>query len=80
MPRLFKILILVFFAYAIFTATPEQQTRIFEGVLATRDAAFAACQRKGALCTEAISSLYGVVDRSLADGPAPWLDDPAKRK
>ncbi|MEW5961983.1 MAG: hypothetical protein AB1749_00325 [Pseudomonadota bacterium] len=78
MPRLVKLVLLGFLAYAVATASDEQQSAMIAGGLAVRDAVAEACTRQGSLCAEAISSLGARFTPSSA-GTTPWLDDPAKR-
>jgi hypothetical protein len=79
MRRLPKILIFGFLVYAVVTATPDQQTRILDGMGAIRDAAIEACQREGSLCSRAFQYVGTAVSQSLTDDPKPWMDDEGKR-
>lgn len=74
-PRLYKFALAGYLAYAVVTATPEQQTRMIDGGVAMMGAAFEACQREDGLCARAIGSLTATVSQSLTEGPAPWMDD-----
>ena len=53
-PRLYKFALAGYLAYAVVTATPEQQTRMIDGGAAMMGAAFEACQREDGLCARAI--------------------------
>ncbi len=79
MPRLYKFALIGFFAYALVTASPAQQTEIGQGLLAIKDAAIGACTREDALCTRAVNYALTVVTGALSDKPAPWLDEQSKR-
>lgn len=82
MPRLLKLALLGFLAYAVATASDEQQLAMIAGGLAVRDAAVAACTREGSLCTQAVDTLavrLSGPSSGAGDAPSPWLDDPDKR-
>lgn len=78
MPRLYKFALIAFFAYALVTATPAQQTEIGRGLLAIKDAALDACMVEGRLCTRALTSISHSVWGKLSDEPTPWLDHGGK--
>jgi hypothetical protein len=75
---LFKLVLLGFLAYAVATASDEQQSAMIAGGLAVRDAVADACTREGSLCAEAISAV-GARFSAPSSGTTPWLDDPARR-
>ena len=79
MRRLPKVLIFGFLGYAVVTATPDQQTRILDGIGAIRDAALEACQREDSLCARAIAYVGTAVGQSLSDAPKPWMDEESKK-
>ena len=79
MPRLYKIVLTGFFAYAVVTATPAQQAEIGRGLLAIKDAALDACTRNGSPCTRAVDYAMTFVSGAMSDQPAPWMDDASKR-
>jgi hypothetical protein len=79
MPRLYKFALIGFFAYAVVTATPAQQTEIGHGLVAIKDAAIDACTRKDSLCTRAVDWGWSALSSTLSDDPAPWMDERSKR-
>jgi hypothetical protein len=79
MPRLYKFVLFGFFAYAVVTASPDQQARMGAGLVAVKDAAIEACTRDGAPCTSALQYVGGAVTQTLRDEPAPWLDEQSKQ-
>ncbi|MCU0732354.1 MAG: hypothetical protein MUE84_12320 [Hyphomonas sp.] len=79
MPRLYKLALTGFIAYALVTASPAQQAEIAQGVLAVKDAAVEACTRKDSLCTRAWDYAMSAISTGMSDGPAPWLDQTSTR-
>jgi hypothetical protein len=75
MPRLYKLALTGFIAYAVVTATPAQQAEMGQGVLAMKDAAVEACTRKDSPCARVLDYAKSAVNGVMSDGPAPWLDE-----
>jgi hypothetical protein len=79
MPRLYKLALAGFIAYAIITASPAQQAEMGQGVLAVKDAAVEACTRKDSPCARVLDYAKSAVNGVMSDGPAPWLDETQNR-
>ncbi len=79
MPRLYKFAIIGFLAYAVVTATPDQQAEMGRGLVAIKNAAFEACTRDGSLCTQALSYAAATFTGGMSNEPAPWIDEQSKR-
>ena len=79
MPRLYKFALIGFLAYAVVTATPDQQAEMGRGVLAIKNAAVEACTREGSLCAKALSYAAATVNGAMSDEATPWMDEQSKR-
>jgi hypothetical protein len=79
MPRLYKFAIFGFLAYAVVTATPDQQAEMGRGLLAIKNAAVEACTRDGSLCSQALSYAAATISGAMSNDPAPWMDEQSKR-
>ena len=79
MPRLYKFALIGFLAYAVVTATPDQQAEMGRGLLAIKNAAVEACTREGSVCAQALSHAAASVNGALSDEATPWMDEQSKR-
>jgi hypothetical protein len=79
MPRLYKLALIGFLAYALVTASPAQQSEIGQGILAAKNAAVDACTIEGRLCTSILNYAWTTLSGALSNEPAPWMDEQSKR-
>jgi hypothetical protein len=79
MPRLYKFALIGFLAYAVVTATPDQQAEMGRGLLAIKNAAVEACTREGSICARAVSSVAATVAGAMSNEATPWMDEQSKR-